>query len=65
MGSIVYLIGAGPGDPGLLTVKGQNLLKTADVIVYDSLINKKLLNLCKKSARLIFVGKTPGRNNTK
>ena len=61
MNPIVYLIGAGPGDPGLLTIKGQKLLKTADVIVYDSLINKKLLNLCKKSAKLIFVGKTPGR----
>jgi len=61
MDSIVYLIGAGPGDPGLLTVKGQNLLKTADVIIYDSLINKKLLNHCKKTAKLIYVGKTPGK----
>ncbi|MGI9553761.1 MAG: uroporphyrinogen-III C-methyltransferase, partial [Thermodesulfobacteriota bacterium] len=64
MDSIVYLIGAGPGDPGLITVKGKNVLKTADVIVYDSLINKKLLNYCKKSAKLIFVGKTAGRKET-
>ena len=40
-----YIIGAGPGDPGLMTVKGLKLLKVADVIVYDHLINQNLLNL--------------------
>ena len=54
---MVYLVGAGPGDPGLITEKGKELLKIADVVVYDSLINTKLLDHCKNNAKLIFVGK--------
>lgn len=53
----VYLIGAGPGDPGLITVKGQQLLRQADVIVYDYLANPELLKEAKPSAETIFVGK--------
>ena len=41
----VYLIGAGPGDPGLLTIKGKDILEKADVVVYDYLANDTLLGL--------------------
>lgn len=61
MDAVIYLVGAGPGDPELLTLKGKKILKTADVIVYDALINKKLLSFCKGSAKLIYVGKNPGK----
>ncbi|MEE9192914.1 MAG: uroporphyrinogen-III C-methyltransferase, partial [Thermodesulfobacteriota bacterium] len=54
---MVYLVGAGPGDPGLITEKGKCLLNIADVVVYDSLINTKLLNHCNKKTKFIFVGK--------
>ena len=57
MNSMVYLVGAGPGDPGLITEKGKELLKNADVVVYDSLINTKLLDHCSRNTKLIFVGK--------
>ena len=50
---IVYLIGAGPGDPGLITVKGRELIETADVVVYDYLANPKLLSLARKDAEII------------
>ncbi len=53
----VYLIGAGPGDAGLLTIKGKNILEKADVIVYDALANPSLLNYAKPEAELIYVGK--------
>jgi uroporphyrin-III C-methyltransferase len=56
----VYLVGAGPGDPGLLTVKALELIKKADVILYDRLVNEDLLRFAKKGANIIFVGKTPG-----
>lgn len=61
MEPVVYLVGAGPGDPELLTLKGKKILRYADVVIYDALINKRLLNFCKKSAKLIYVGKTPVR----
>jgi uroporphyrinogen III methyltransferase/synthase len=53
----VYLIGAGPGDPGLLTLKGRAILSKADAIVYDALINPQLLKWAKRGAQKIFVGK--------
>ncbi|MBI4336042.1 MAG: uroporphyrinogen-III C-methyltransferase [Candidatus Omnitrophica bacterium] len=56
----VYLIGAGPWDEGLITVRGLELIKAADVIVYDYLVNPDLLKHAKKSAKLIYVGKTRG-----
>ncbi len=56
----VFLIGAGPGDPGLLTVKGANLIKNADVIIYDYLASPELLSLAGKNAQIIYVGKKGG-----
>jgi uroporphyrin-III C-methyltransferase len=58
----VYLVGAGPGDPGLLTVRGMELLRVADVIVYDYLANPELLQQVKKGAQLIDVGKQGGNH---
>ncbi|MGP4079424.1 uroporphyrinogen-III C-methyltransferase [Pseudalkalibacillus sp. R45] len=55
----VYLVGAGPGDPGLITVKGMKCIEEADVILYDRLINKELLNYAKEDAELIYCGKLP------
>ncbi len=54
----VYLVGAGPGEPELITVKGLRLIKSADVIIYDFLVNKKLLAFARKGAELICVGKS-------
>jgi len=57
---IVYLIGAGPGDPGLITVKGKKCLEKADVVVYDHLVNTELLDYVGKDAEIIYVGKKRG-----
>ena len=57
----VHLVGAGPGDPGLLTVRGAELLAAAAVVVYDRLASPALLDLAPASAELISVGKAPGR----
>jgi len=56
----VYLIGAGPGDPGLMTLKGKEILSRADVIIYDYLANKVFLEFRKPEAELIYVGKKGG-----
>lgn len=53
----VYLVGAGPGDPELITVKGQRLLRTAEVVLYDALISTDLLSLVPESAEKFYVGK--------
>ncbi len=58
----VYVVGAGPGDPGLITVKGLRLLRRADTIVYDRLAPRELLGEAKQGCRLIYVGKAPGRH---
>ena len=55
----VYLVGAGPGDPGLLTVRGAELLRRAEVVVYDRLSVRDLLSLAPADAELISVGKDP------
>jgi uroporphyrinogen III methyltransferase/synthase len=56
---IVYLIGAGPGDPGLITVRGRDRLAQADVVVYDRLIGSELLEAVRPGAELIYAGKRP------
>lgn len=58
----VYLVGAGPGDPKLITVYGMECIQEADVILYDRLVNEKLLSYAKPDAELIFVGKLPGKH---
>jgi uroporphyrinogen III methyltransferase/synthase len=56
----VYLVGAGPGDPGLITVKGKECIQKADVLIYDYLASPDLLKYASKSAQLIYVGKKGG-----
>ncbi len=56
----VYIIGAGPGDPGLFTVKGIECLREADVLIYDHLIGEEILGYAGSSARLIYAGKQGG-----
>jgi uroporphyrinogen III methyltransferase/synthase len=53
----VYLVGAGPGDPGLLTVKGLDCLRRADVVIYDRLIDESILHEARPDAEKIYVGK--------
>lgn len=55
----VYLVGAGPGDPGLLTIRGREILEKADVVVYDRLVNPCLLSLAKEDAEIVYAGKSP------
>src|SRR5262247_2730523 len=59
----VALVGAGPGDPGLLTVRGRRLIRRADVVVYDRLVDARLLELVSRHARLVFVGKERGHHS--
>ncbi len=63
MTSIVYLVGAGPGDPRLLTLRGAEVLRIADVVVYDRLAPPALLDLAPARAELVDAGKAPGRQN--
>ena len=60
MAAKVYLIGAGPGDPGLVTLRGKQCISKADVIIYDYLASPALLNYARKNAELIYVGKKGG-----
>ncbi len=56
----VYLVGAGPADPDLITVKGLRCLRVADVVVYDSLVSPQLLEEVRPQAECVYVGKRPG-----
>src|SRR5205814_6968104 len=56
----VALVGAGPGDPGLMTVRGLALLRRADVVVYDRLVDPRLLDEARPDAIRVFVGKASG-----
>lgn len=61
---MVYLVGAGPGDPGLITIRGKQLLERAEVIIYDYLASKKLLKYVPKDAEFIYAGKKGGAKHT-
>jgi len=61
----VYIVGAGPGDPELITLKAIKCIEKADVILYDRLINKDLLKYAKKDADLIYCGKLPNYHTMK
>ena len=61
----VYLVGAGPGDPELITVKGMKLIQQADAIIYDFLIDERLLSFARKDAELICAGKSSSHHTMK
>ncbi len=63
MSGKVWLVGAGPGDPGLITVAGLERLRQADVIVYDRLVSPRLLDHAREGAELIFMGKVAGEGH--
>src|SRR5262245_66331079 len=58
----VYLVGAGPGDLGLVTLRAKDCIENADVIVYDHLANPGALNWARDNAEIVYVGKTPGES---
>lgn len=60
---MVYIVGAGPGDPGLLTCKGAEALRRADVVFYDELLDRRLLDLTEPRCQHIYVGKRGGRTS--
>ncbi|WP_456400041.1 uroporphyrinogen-III C-methyltransferase [Persephonella sp.] len=62
MNGKVYIVGAGPGDPDLLTVKAYKLIQKADVILYDRLINPEILLMAKPECELVYVGKEDGKH---
>lgn len=62
---MVYLVGAGPGDPELLTLKGKHLLSQAEVLVYDRLASPEFVNLVPEKCEKVYVGKVPGAHSMK
>lgn len=61
---LVYLTGAGPGDPELLTIKALNVLQRADIILYDQLVSAEILDMARRDATFIPVGKSAGKSST-
>ncbi len=61
----VYLVGAGPGHPDLLTLKAADLLKMADVVIYDRLIQEEILTFCRPSAERIYMGQPIGKHESR
>ena len=61
----VWLVGAGPGDPGLISLLGAEALRQADAVVYDALVDERLLSLAPASAEIVFAGKRGGRPSPK
>jgi uroporphyrinogen III methyltransferase/synthase len=59
----VYLVGAGPGDPGLFTLKGKQCLERSDVVIYDALVDKRLLDYARPGAMVIYAGKREGHHS--
>ena len=59
----VYLVGAGPGDPGLFTLKGKTLLEHADVVIHDALVSSAILAMINPQAETINAGKRRGRHS--
>ena len=59
----VYLVGAGPGDPGLMTLKGKGILECADVVIHDALVSPQILAMINPQAEKINVGKRKGRHS--
>jgi len=60
MNGMVYLVGAGPGDPKLITLRAVELIKKADVVLYDRLVSKKIITLIPKKAKKFYVGRDVG-----
>lgn len=60
----VYLVGAGPGDAGLITLKGVECIKKADLIIYDRLVNKKFLDHARNNCKFVYMGKLPGESSS-
>lgn len=59
----VYLVGAGPGDPDLITVKGMRAIQASDVILYDRLVNKEILDFAKPNTKFFYCGKDPNKHS--
>ncbi|PYV46195.1 MAG: siroheme synthase, partial [Acidobacteria bacterium] len=60
----VFLVGAGPGDPELLTLKAAKVLRSADVVLHDELVSEEILNLIPATAEIVNVGKRCGKKST-
>ena len=60
MTGTVYLVGAGPGDPSLITLRAVELIKKADVVLYDRLVSKKIISMIPRKAKSVYVGRTVG-----